>query len=72
MSNNSWLQNAIVQYIRNNSDKRLNSIDIVSYFKLQVDITLQAISDLEKAERLSRHDGMAGGWNGNHHYEVIE
>ncbi|MEE8308650.1 MAG: hypothetical protein V3R81_15390 [Gammaproteobacteria bacterium] len=69
-NDNDWLKDAIIGYIQN-TDKQLNSIDIVSYFKLRVDITLFAIKDLEAEGRISRHDGMAGGWNGNHHYEVV-
>lgn len=66
-----WLQNAILEYIKNNPDKRFNSQDICSHFRLRVDITLEAIKILKANGLIHRHNHFADGWNGNHYYEVI-
>jgi len=66
-----WLKNAIVEYLRNRSDKRPNSIDICSYFKMRVDLTYSALRELEAEGRVVRHDLILGGWNGNHYYQAI-
>jgi len=47
-----WLEDAIEEHVKNNPKK--DSVDIVSYFKLRVDIVMKSISFLEKEGRIKR------------------
>lgn len=40
-----WLENAILDYLKNNPG--VDSVDIVSHFKLRCDITLASVKQLE-------------------------
>lgn len=66
-----WLKEAIVSYLKNHSDEKPNSIAICGYFKLRVDLTLLALRELESEGRITRHDGVHRGWNGNHYYQAV-
>jgi hypothetical protein len=47
------LKEAIFDYI-SNSDKYLDSVDIVTHFKLRADITLKELTRLEEENRIKR------------------
>ena len=66
-----FLKEPILDYIKNNSDKQLSSIDIVSHFVL-VKQTLTALKELENEGIITRTDNLLGGWNGNHCYKIIK
>lgn len=70
IKDNEWLKLAIIEYIKNNKDTRLNSIDIIHHFKLRVDITFIALKELEKELRVVRNDLFWEGWDGNHYYTL--
>lgn len=75
MEDYTWLENAIVSYIQNNENRggqRLNSLDIITYFKQRNDITFTALRRLVVNGRLRRVDTFLNGWNGNHYYELGE
>jgi hypothetical protein len=55
----SWLDPAVYEYIRNNRGN-VDSVDIVSHFKLRADITLAAVSRLEIAGRIEEREAV---WN---------
>lgn len=67
---NQWLKDAIVEYFKRRPSARPNSLDIVSYFKLRVDITYTALVEMENEGTLKRTNTVLGGWNGNHYYEL--
>jgi hypothetical protein len=67
-----WLDNAIVEYLRNNADDKPDSIQIVSHFKLTADVTYAAIKRLEAAGRIQRHNHVLSGWAGKHHYTAVD
>lgn len=51
----TWLDPAVYEYIRNNSGK-VDSVDIVSHFKLCADITLAAVHRLENSGRIEERE----------------
>lgn len=65
-----WLKDAIVAYLKNNPQLKPDSIDIIGYFKLSADVTYNALKELENENRIVRHNGLLGGWNGNHYYTI--
>lgn len=52
MNRKIWLEDAIEEYIINNSN--VDSVDIVLHFKLRADITLESLSQLQKDGRVVR------------------
>jgi len=46
-----WLKETIFDYI-SNSEKQLDSVDIVNHFKLRADITLKEVAKLEEENRV--------------------
>ena len=56
-----WLKEAIRSYMRKH--ERLDPIDIISYMKVQMDITATALYELEEEGQIERY------WNGGY-YEV--
>ena len=58
---NQWLKDAVMSYLE--SHKNVDSVELVSYFKLRADITLAAINDLEEENKVEKY------WNGR--YNVI-
>ena len=56
-----WLKEAILSFMR--KYERLDSIDIIGYMKIRVDITATALHELEEEGRIERY------WNGGY-YEV--
>lgn len=53
----SWLEEAILEYIRNNNGRK-DSFDLVSYFKIRADITLTALGYLSDAGRIEKSKGV--------------
>lgn len=63
-----YLKDAIVEYVQ--KADRPDSINIVSHFKLPVNVTYTKIKELEEEGRIIRTNlDNLGGWNGNHYYE---
>lgn len=52
MERKIWLEDAIYAHIMNNPNK--DSVDICSYFKLRVDITLESINQLIQDKKIFR------------------
>jgi len=60
-----YLKDAVLEYLKDNPDKRLDSVDIVSYFKLRADFITDALWELEEEGHVTHHYvGL------NTHYEV--
>ena len=72
MSNKNlqWIKDPIVKYIEKYQEQKLSSIDIIEYFRVH-DSTIQALSELVKEGRITRHNHIAGGFSGAHHYTVV-
>ena len=51
----TWLDPSVYEYIQNNSGN-VDSVDIVSHFKLRADITLAAVSRLETAGKIEERE----------------
>lgn len=49
---NEWLEDAIIAYLNNNPG--VDSVDIVSHFKLRCDITLTSVKDLENNGKIQK------------------
>lgn len=49
-----YLVPAVTEYIKNNPG--VDSVDIVSHFKLRADITLEAVSELQKDDIIIRKE----------------
>jgi predicted transcriptional regulator len=49
-----YLENALYEYIKKHEQENIDSVDIVTYFKLRCDITLEALSNLEKKNKVKR------------------
>ena len=47
-----WLEDAVEEHIKNNPNK--DSVDICTHFKLRVDITMKAISNLQEQRKVKR------------------
>lgn len=47
-----WLEKAIEEYVKNNPE--VDSVDIVTHFKLRADITLSSLSKLVKQGSVKR------------------
>lgn len=54
MSIQQFLVPAVTEYIKNNPG--VDSVDIVSHFKLRADITLEAVSKLQKDDIIIRKE----------------
>ena len=54
MSIQEVLVPAVNEFIKNNPD--VDSVDIVSHFKLRADITLEAVSELQKDDVIIRKE----------------
>jgi len=52
MTRKIWLEDAIEEHIKNNP--KVDSVDIVSHFKLRADITLNSLSELVKQKKVIR------------------
>jgi hypothetical protein len=55
----TWLDASVYEYIKNNSGN-VDSVDIVSHFKLRADITLMAVSRLETTGKIEKREAV---WN---------
>lgn len=65
-----YLKQPIIDYIKNNSDRHLDSVDICSHFQLRVDITMSAIYDLVQDGYITRHtSGLSAWYTVNKDYE---
>jgi hypothetical protein len=49
-----YLENAIYEYVKKHEKENIDSVDIVTYFKLRCDITLVSLEYLEKDNRIKR------------------
>jgi len=49
-----YLENALFKYIQNHQHENIDSVDIVVYFKLSAEITLEALSNLEQKNKVKR------------------
>lgn len=56
MSNASYLENPIYEYIKNNQEKNLDMVDITIYFKLTPDIIGSVLYDLEQKNKIKREN----------------
>ena len=72
MTTPEYLKEEIFHYIAM-SDLRQNTEDIVTHFRLRVDITLIALRELENEGRVVRHNDSLSleGADGKHHYVAI-
>lgn len=50
----SYLDNAVLEYIKNNQAGKPDSVDIVCHFRLRADITLAAVGRLQQAKKIER------------------
>ena len=75
MSIQKYLVPAVTEYIKNNPG--VDSVDIVSHFKLRADITFEAVSELQNDDIIIRKElyGTSGGYflrRGIEMYEVVD
>jgi len=52
MERKYWLEEAIEDHVKNNPN--IDSVDIVSHFKLRADITLESLQELIKQGKVTR------------------